>query len=110
MATTDSSPARIAVEVVYALPERQTLLALHVPVGTTAQEAVALSGLLRQYPELDLAQHKLGLFGKVSAADTVLREGDRVEIYRPLLADPKEVRRRRVAEGKAMRKGGGEAG
>ena len=52
MATTDSSPARIAVEVVYALPERQTLLALHVPVGTTAQEAVALSGLLRQYPEL----------------------------------------------------------
>ena len=71
---------------------------------------LALSGLLRQHPELDLAQHKLGLFGKVSAADTVLREGDRVEIYRPLLADPKEVRRRRAAEGKAMRKGGGEAG
>ena len=107
MATTDSSPARIAVEVVYALPERQTLLALHVPAGTTAQEAVALSGLLRQHPELDLAQHKLGLFGKVSAADTVLREGDRVKSTARCWPTPKKCA---AAEGKAMRKGGGEAG
>lgn len=106
MATTE--PARIAIEVVYALPERQTLLALHVPAGTTLAQAIELSGILRQHPDIDLSQHKLGLYGKVCTAETVLREHDRVEIYRPLLADPKEVRRRRAAQGKLMRKGTGD--
>jgi hypothetical protein len=98
---------RIRVEVVYALPEVQTLLALEVPEGTTAAEAVRLSGILGRHPEIDLAQAKLGVFGKHVKADTPLRDRDRVEIYRPLVADPREVRRQRAAEGKAMKKGAG---
>ena len=97
----------ITVEVVYALPQVQTLLSLRVPVGTTAAEAVRLSGVLVKHPEIDLPKAKLGIFGKHVKADTPLRERDRVEIYRPLIADPKEVRRRRAAEGKVTKKGGG---
>ena len=96
----------INVEVAYALPEQQTLLALAVPAGTTAAEAVRRSGILEKHPELDLAGARLGVFGKHVKADTPLRDRDRVEIYRPLVADPKEVRRQRAAEGKAMKKGG----
>ncbi len=97
----------IQVEVVYALPNVQNLLTVNVPEGTTAQQAVELSGLPDQYPEI--ANLKLGIFGRLVKPDTVLREKDRVEIYRPLIADPKEVRRKRAEEGKAMKKGGGEA-
>ena len=63
--------------------------------------------MLEKYPEIDLAANKLGIFGKLAKADTVLRDRDRIEIYRPLIADPKEVRRRRAEEGKVMKKGGG---
>lgn len=97
----------ITVEVVYALPQVQTLLSLRVPLGTTAAEAIRLSGVLVKHPEIDLPKAKLGIFGKHVKADTPLRERDRVEIYRPLIADPKEVRRKRAAEGKVMKKGGG---
>lgn len=97
---------KIKVEVAYALPESQTIVALEVEPGTTAQKAVALSGLLEKFPQIQLGeQNKLGVFGKLIKGDTVLRDKDRVEIYRPLLADPKEVRRRRAAEGKPMKKG-----
>lgn len=106
MATTEL----LTIEVVYALPEQQTLLTVKLPAGSTVAQAIEQSGLLARHPELDLSQHKVGVFAKVTALDTVLREHDRVEIYRALLADPKEVRRRRAAEGKVMRKGGGEAG
>lgn len=106
MATTE----RLTIEVVYALPELQTLLTVTLPAGSTVAQAIEQSGVLARHPELDLSLHKVGIFAKVTALDTVLRDHDRVEIYRPLLADPKEVRRRRAAEGKAMRKGGGEAG
>ena len=99
----------ILVEVAYALPEQQLILELMVPEGTTAEQAVQHSGITRKFPEIDLAQNKLGIFGKLVKGDTVLRERDRVEIYRPLIADPKEVRRQRAAEGKAMKKGGGDA-
>ena len=78
------------------------------PKGTTAEQAVQQSRILQKFPEIDLAQNKLGIFGKLVKADTVLREHDRVEIYRALIADPKEVRRQRAAEGKAMKKGGGD--
>lgn len=98
----------IQVEVVYALPQEQALLALAVPQGSTAEQAVRLSGILDKYPDIDLAKNKLGIFGKLSKADAVLRDRDRVEIYRPLIADPKEVRRKRAEEGKAMKKGGGD--
>jgi hypothetical protein len=98
-------PEPIAVEVVYALPAAQTLLRLAVARGTTVVQAIHASGVLERHPEIDLAQSKVGLFGKVTTPETVLQAGDRVEIYRPLLADPKEVRRLRAAQGKGMRKG-----
>lgn len=96
------------IEVVYALPHEQNLLAMEVPDGTTIAEAVTISGLLEKYTELDMSKNKFGIFGKLSKPDVVLRENDRVEIYRPLIADPKEVRRKRAEEGKAMKKGGGD--
>jgi putative ubiquitin-RnfH superfamily antitoxin RatB of RatAB toxin-antitoxin module len=101
-------PESINVEVVYALPERQEVIRLRLPEGSTIQQAVAASGLLQKHPEIDPAASKLGIFGKLSKADTALRDRDRVEIYRPLIADPKEVRKHRAAEGKAMKKGGDE--
>jgi putative ubiquitin-RnfH superfamily antitoxin RatB of RatAB toxin-antitoxin module len=98
----------ILVEVAYALPKQQLILQLKVPEGTTAEQAVSQSGIQKKFPEIDLAQNKLGIFGKLVKSDTVLRERDRVEIYRTLIADPKEVRRQRAAEGKVMKKGGGD--
>lgn len=100
----DSSQT-IDVEVIYALPARQELVKLKLPVGATLQQAVEASGLQQKYPEINLASGKFGIFAKLSKTDTVLREKDRVEIYRPLLADPKEVRKQRAAEGKVMKKG-----
>ncbi|MFH2133812.1 MAG: RnfH family protein [Pseudomonadota bacterium] len=99
----------INIELVYALPQEQTLLKFPVPAGTTLGEAVRLSGILEKYPEIDPAKAKYGIFGKLNKADVVMRERDRIEIYRPLIADPKEVRRKRAEEGKAMKKGGGDA-
>lgn len=98
----------IGVEVAYALPDRQTLLRLEVPEGVTAEEAVRRSGILERHPEIDLAASKIGIFAKPVPASRVLREGDRVEIYRPLIADPKAVRKQRAEEGKKMKKGGGD--
>lgn len=99
----------IKIEVLYALPHEQTLLTVDVPQGITLADAVKISGILEKYPEIDLATNKVGLFGKLSKQDVVLRDKDRVEIYRPLIADPKEVRRKRAEEGKVMKKGGGDA-
>jgi uncharacterized protein len=90
--------ADIRVQVCYARPDRQFLLELKVPEGTTLQSAVECSGLLAQAPEIDLGRDKAGVHGKAKPLDTVLREGDRVEIYRPLIADPKESRRRRAVK------------
>jgi putative ubiquitin-RnfH superfamily antitoxin RatB of RatAB toxin-antitoxin module len=95
----------INVEVIYALPEKQELIKLKLPAGSLLEQALEASGLLRKYPDIDLRQNKFGIFAKLSKLDTVLRDKDRVEIYRPLLADPREVRKRRAAEGKAMKKG-----
>ena len=100
---------QINIEVVFALRDEQTLFKKAVPSGCTVMEGIQASGLLDKYSELDLAAHKLGIFGKLTKADTVLRDKDRIEIYRPLIADPKEVRRRRAEEGKVMKKGGGDA-
>jgi hypothetical protein len=98
----------ITVEVAYALPQQQMLLEVQVPAGTTAREAVRRSGIAASFPDLDVEGADLGIFGKVVKGDQVLRGGDRVEIYRPLIADPKEVRRLRAAQGKKTRRGGGE--
>lgn len=106
----NADPALLHVEVAYALPHEQVILPLEVEQGTTLEQAVQRSGILQQFPDIDLASTKMGIFGKISKSDTVLRDKDRVEIYRPLIADPKQVRKKRAAEGKRMRKGGGEAG
>jgi putative ubiquitin-RnfH superfamily antitoxin RatB of RatAB toxin-antitoxin module len=99
----------IDIEVVYALPHEQVLLKLKLPRGATVGEAINASGVVERHPEIDLAKNKLGIFGKLTKADAVLRDRDRVEIYRPLIADPKEIRRKRAEEGKVMKKGGGDA-
>ncbi len=99
----------IQVEVVYALHDVQKVLHVQVEGGATIAQAVAESGLLRDYPEIDLGgRNKVGVWNKLSKPDTVLRDKDRIEIYRPLIADPKEVRRQRAAEGKVMKKGAAE--
>jgi putative ubiquitin-RnfH superfamily antitoxin RatB of RatAB toxin-antitoxin module len=99
----------IKVEVVYAKPDRQDVIALSLPVGASVRQAIEASGLLIRHAEIDLAKAKVGIFGKLSKPDAMLRDHDRVEIYRPLIADPKEVRKQRAAEGKVMKKGGGPA-
>lgn len=99
----------INVEVAYALPEKQVIRAVNVDAGTTIGAAIVQSGIMMDFPDLELEEAKVGVFGKVAAMTTVLSDGDRVEIYRPLIADPKEVRRKRAAEGKKMKKGGADA-
>ena len=99
----------IHIEVTYALAARQEVVPLTLPAGSTLQQAVAASGLPEKYPEIDLAKSKYGIYSKLAKLDAVLRDRDRVEIYRPLIADPKEVRKQRAAEGKVMKKGGGAA-
>lgn len=100
---------QILVEVAYAHNDRQKLVTVKLAPGSTAEEAIRRSGILNDFPEIDLALHKIGIFSKACKLDTALRDKDRVEIYRPLIADPKEVRRQRAAEGKVMKKGGGTA-
>lgn len=97
----------IAIEVVYALADKQRLLRLSVPQGTTMREAVSLSGMQQHFPAADLSQAPLGIFGKAvpKPEERVLEEGERVEIYRPLIADPKEVRKQRAAKAKAREEG-----
>jgi hypothetical protein len=99
----------VNIEVVYALPNEQILLKRSVPTGTTVADAILASGMLVKHPEIDIAKNKLGIFGKLTKSDAVIRDKDRIEIYRPLIADPKEVRRKRAEEGKVMKKGGGDA-
>jgi putative ubiquitin-RnfH superfamily antitoxin RatB of RatAB toxin-antitoxin module len=99
----------IKIDVVYALAQKQEIVSLKMPVGGTARQAIEASGLLQKCPEIDLSKNKLGIFAKLTKPDTVLRDQDRVEIYRPLIADPKEVRKQRAAEGKVMKKGAGES-
>jgi putative ubiquitin-RnfH superfamily antitoxin RatB of RatAB toxin-antitoxin module len=101
--------ASIKVEVAFARPDEQMLVSVTGAEGITVREAIERSGILGRCPEIDLAVNKVGIFGKVARLDQGLRAGDRVEIYRPLIADPKQARKKRAAEGKAMRKGSGEA-
>lgn len=106
----DAAEESIDVEIAYALADEQVIYALSVPPGTTAQQAIEQSGVLGHFPDIDLGSTKVGIFGKVCPPTQVLREGDRVEIYRPLIADPKEVRKQRAAAGKVMKRGAGESG
>ena len=88
----------IAVEVVYALPSEQQILPVRLPSGSTVARALRESGILERFPEIDLARAKLGIFGRRVNPQDVLRDGDRVEIYRELIADPKSARRKRAEQ------------
>lgn len=95
----------ICVEVIYALPQEQRVFSVQLPRQATVGEAIALSGVLGQYPQIDLAKAKVGVFGRMVTLDAGLRPGDRVEIYRGLTADPKVVRRERVEKKRRQARG-----
>ena len=89
----------LRIEVVWAAPHTQYVIGLRVPAGTTVEQAIHRSGLIERFPEIDLEKHGVGIFGELVGLGDPLRDGDRVEIYRPLLADPKVVRRARAGKG-----------
>lgn len=105
-----AKPENLRIEVIYALPHEQLLLETEVPANASVRDGILASGVLERYPELDIDSLAVGIFGKLTKLDASLRERDRIEIYRPLIADPKAVRKQRAAEGKRMKKGGGDAG
>lgn len=86
----------IDVEVAYALPERQVIVAVRLPGGASVRQAIAASGIVTRFPQIDVAVNAVGVFGRAVHLDTPLKAGDRVEIYRPLRVDPREARRRRA--------------
>jgi putative ubiquitin-RnfH superfamily antitoxin RatB of RatAB toxin-antitoxin module len=94
----------ITIEVVYAAVDRQALLSISVPVGTTVRQALWVAEVESAFPELDVAHCPVGIFGKVVDGGRVLEEGERIEVYRPLLADPMEIRRLRAAKAAKARK------
>ncbi len=87
--------ASVAIRVAYSTREEQVIIELSVPHGTTIQEAIQRSGILNRYPDIDLRSQGVGVFGQARALDYCPRTGDRIEIYRPLVLDPKEARRKR---------------
>ena len=89
----------IDVEVAYANPEQQVIVALEMQEGVTVEQAIQASGLLNRFPEIDATDLKVGIFGSVCKLDQPLRQADRVEIYRHLIHDPKEARRQRAVKG-----------
>jgi putative ubiquitin-RnfH superfamily antitoxin RatB of RatAB toxin-antitoxin module len=91
----------IHVEVVYALPHEQRVITEVVDKGLTVEEIIKQSGILEMYPEIDLGKNKVGVFSRNVKLDAKVRDKDRIEIYRPLLADPKEIRRKRAEQAKA---------
>ena len=94
--TDQADQQNICVEVVLAMPGQQELVSLEVPVGSTLADAIDQSGVLDMFEGFELDPAKVGIFSQKASLDQVLRDGDRVEIYRPLIADPKEVRRQRA--------------
>ena len=98
----------INVEVCYALRDKQEVVRVRLPEGASLLQGLEASGLLAKYPGIDIKKNKFGIWNKLSKPDAVLRDRDRIEIYRPLIADPKEVRKQRAAEGKVMKKGAGD--
>ena len=103
----------LKIEVVYALPQEQSLLTVHVAEGSDIQTCIEQSGILTRYPEIDLAATKVGIWSRSRKLTDKVNNGDRIEIYRPLIADPKDVRRRRAEkakeEGRANKITGGKA-
>jgi putative ubiquitin-RnfH superfamily antitoxin RatB of RatAB toxin-antitoxin module len=90
----------INIEVAYALPTKQTIVDVALEEGTTVQQAIEASNILEQFPEIDLKATKVGVWSRVVKLSDTLIDGDRIEIYRPLIADPKEIRKRRAEKAK----------
>jgi putative ubiquitin-RnfH superfamily antitoxin RatB of RatAB toxin-antitoxin module len=95
-----ASPEKIAIEIVYAMPQQQTLLRIEVDAGCSVETAIYASNILATHPDIDLGVQKVGIFSKICDLGTTLKAGDRVEIYRPLTIDPKEARRLRAKKHK----------
>ena len=93
-------PEEIMVEVAYALPEEQVIISIKVPTIFNVQQAIEKSGIQKKFPSIDLSKNKVGIFGKKTTLDHPLKDRDRIEIYRPLILDPKEMRRKRAAKKK----------
>ena len=93
-------PKEIMVEVAYAIPEEQVIITIKVPTIFNVQQAIEKSGIQKKFPCIDLSKNKVGIFGKKTTLDHVLKNRDRIEIYRPLILDPKEMRRKRAAKKK----------
>ena len=91
-------PEEIIVEVAYALPEEQVIISIKVPTIFNVQQAIEKSGIQKKFPSIDLSKNKVGIFGKKTTLDQTLNDRDRIEIYRPLILDPKEMRRKRAAK------------
>lgn len=106
-------PDQLSIEVAYALPDRQSLISLTVKPATTVEQAISQSGILNIYQDIDLSQNKVGIWNRTCKLQDALSEGDRIEIYRPLIADPKEIRKLRaqksIDEGRANKVTGGRA-
>jgi len=96
---------KMLVEVAYALPCQQLITLVHADHSMTVEKAIQASGILQKFPEINLRVNKVGIFGKLSKLDSTLRHMDRIEIYRPLKADPKELRKQRVAASKVLKRG-----
>lgn len=84
--------------VCYAEADRQLWMRMEIPDGSSVKEAIERSGILKRFPEIDLENQKVGIYGKLVKLDAPIKEGDRIEIYRPIIADPKTVRRREIAD------------
>ena len=95
----------IDVEVVFALPDRQALIEVSLPGGASVADAIEASGIHREFPDLELDACDVGVWGRIVKRNRTLRQGDRVEIYRPLLIDPKEARRQLATMGRTMKDG-----
>ena len=93
----------IMVEVAYALPNQQLIIPISIPPEANVEAAIRASGILEKFPEIDLNMNQIGIFSKLSKLDSPLRNLDRIEIYRSLIADPKEARKQRATDGKGMR-------
>lgn len=91
-------PDEILVEIAYALPEEQVIISIKVPTIFNVQQAIEKSGIQKKFSNIDLSKNKVGIFGKKTTLDHTLNDRDRIEIYRPLILDPKEMRRKRAAK------------
>ena len=101
----DKERDTLHVEVAYATPKTQVVIEIHARPGTTIAQAIRQSGILERFPEISLMRNRVGIFGETMSLDSQVCAGDRVEIYRPLIADPKEARRLRASASRRRMKG-----